>query len=79
MKCYDCGRELPMGANEITDGWTGANGDWFCPTCLRLASCEKAILDLQKMLLRAGVVGRTVAASHKHQPSKKKLRPQGRK
>ena len=28
---------------------------------------------------KEGQTGRTVAASHKHQPSKKKLRQQGRK
>ena len=55
VKCQDCGREHPTATNEITDGWMCVNGDWFCPTCLRLASCEKAILDLQHLLLRAGV------------------------
>ena len=34
---------------------------------------------IEEFRQKEGQTGRTVAASHKHQPSKKKLRQQGRK
>ena len=40
----------------------------LCPVCVRLASCEKAVKDIQDMLVRAGVKRRTALETVRQLP-----------
>jgi hypothetical protein len=54
MKCKECGREMPTGANDTTIvGWLMVTDTAFCPTCLRLARLEKEVFECQKAIVRA--------------------------
>lgn len=69
IKCQDCDREMSMATNVSNEGWVlFSDGTALCPVCVRLASCEKAVRDIQDMLIRAGVKRKTALETVRQLP-----------
>ena len=64
ISCNDCGKHYPLETNATGEGWYLTDHYALCPTCVRLAWCEKELhkaADDFKLLLSTltGVTGGT--------------------